>query len=300
MTHNALPGGLFGYQKKVESGSHVDCLGLVWILGMFNLALELLLDYRSTMMIWVFWSPSFPQISSRFICWSCGWWRRTDLFWTLRSGFHPIRFQVLRHDGGFLLFHFIHHPATYLSSFVSFDISTKPFEFLATIPRHFWLHFQHHLHIETAERWWISTGGLYHDLSDSKEGLIVAHDSVLIYPLDNAMGLPNSGGSVRSRGRGAVDHGRCPCLFPKGCMNMSGQSALVEVHDALAWHRSIFLGPFLNHCTLMMSNLVWDGLLLLTRGKFKMNPEIAGLHLPNLHFWTPFHGLLGASVEETH
>lgn len=95
----------------MESGSHVDCLGLVWILGMFNLALELLLDYRSTMMIWVFWSPSFPQISSRFICWSCGWWRRTDLFWTLRSGFHPIRFQVLRHDGGFSIISFYSPPS---------------------------------------------------------------------------------------------------------------------------------------------------------------------------------------------
>ncbi len=69
-------------------------------LDSWNVQLGFGIAFRlSTMMIWVFWFPSFPKICSRFICWLCGW-RRTDLFWTLRSGFH----QVLRHDRGFYYF----------------------------------------------------------------------------------------------------------------------------------------------------------------------------------------------------
>ena len=282
----------------MESGSHIDRLGLVWILGMFNLALELLLDNRP------WWFGSFGlRVSHRFL--------RDSFVGLADGGEEPTYFELSVVVSTQSVFKCFDMTGVSIVSFYS-----PPSHLLLIIcviwhiKKAFWI-LGHHtetfliaLPASPAHwdcwGWWISTGGLHHDLSDSKEGLIVAHDSVLIYPLDNAMGLPNSGGSVRSRGRGAVDHGRCPCLFPKGCMNMSGQSALVEVHDALAGHRSIFLGRFLNHCMLMMSNLVWDGLLLLTRGKFKMNPEIAGLHPPNLHLWTPFHGLLGASVEETH
>lgn len=107
----------------MESGSHIDCLGPVWILGMLNLALELLLDHPP----WWFGSFGF-RVSQRFARDSFVGLADGGEFWTLPSGFHPIRFQVLQTTWrGFLLFHFIHHPATYFSSFVSFDISRKAF-----------------------------------------------------------------------------------------------------------------------------------------------------------------------------
>ena len=194
--------------RKVESGSQILRLGVAWILGMVQLCSTWLWNCvwtlrLSTMMIWVFWFPSFPMISSGFICWLCGW-RRTDWFWTLRSGFHPSA-----STWGFLLFHFIHHPSTtyfptshHLTHQKSLLTSWPPYRDISDCTSS----------ITCALRllrdvWSIPTGGLYHDLSDSRDYylVVVANDGNPFFPV-RTMGLANFRGSVRSRERSCWPH----------------------------------------------------------------------------------------------